>query len=134
MFLRLNTSGYVQKMSHFDKNNKPVLGPDDYHMAEYHYNDMDAIVRSTTYGLNDKLLNNAEGIADYVFNLNNSGQINKISFYDADANLTEDSEGIAEYIYTPKLNGLFYLEKKLDANGKEVITEEEDEEEEEELS
>lgn len=88
---------------------------------------MDDVVRVSTYGPDQKLFNDAEGIADFIYQIDESGRTRRISFYDADANLTEDSNGIAEYLYKPSLNGLFYLEKQLDAQGVEVAGEDEDE-------
>ena len=116
----LNPSGYVQSISFFDKHENPVLGPEGFHKLENHFNDMDELVRYSIYGPDQKLINNEDGIADFVFQVNNSGQIIRISFYDADANLTEDSKGVSEYIYKPSLNGLFYLDKKLNAAGEEI--------------
>src|SRR5690606_29210228 len=104
MLLTLNPSGFVQSHSYFDKQQRPILGPDGFHRAEYHYNDMDEIVRSSTYGPDQKLINNSEGVADYVYQVSPSGQITRISFYDSDSNLTEDADGIAEYFYSPSLN------------------------------
>ena len=118
--LSLNSSGYVHSYHYLDKYEKPVLGPDGYHYRENHYNDMDEISRTSTYGIDKKLINNSEGIADYVYRINSSGQITRLSFFDAEGNLTEDSEGIAEYYYLPDLNGLYFLEKQLNSKGEEI--------------
>ncbi len=112
-------SGYLRKLSYFDKNGHPVVGPDGYHYLQNNYNDLDIVVRTSTYGTDEKLIE-GEGIADYVFIVNNSGQVVRVSFYDADANLVEDTEGVAEYFYTPSLNGLYFLEKQLNAQGEEI--------------
>ncbi len=121
MEMELNVSGYALNFAYYNKKKKPVIGPDGYHSLENYYNDMDEVVRTSTYGQNKKLINNAEGIADYVYQIDKSGRTVRVSFYNADGNLTEDPSGIAEYIYTPSLNGLFYLEKQLDAKGDEVV-------------
>ena len=92
---------------------------------------MDDVVRTSTYGPDQKLLNDAEGIADFIYQIGESGKTRRISFYNADGNLTEDSNGIAEYLYKRSLNGLFYLEKHLDAQGVAVAGEDENEVEDE---
>lgn len=117
---KLNPSGFVLNYSYYDKNEKRVLGPDGFHSLENFYNDMDDVVRISTYGTDQRLLNNAEGIADYVYTIDESGRTVRVSFFDAESNLTEDSDGVAEYFYMPSLNGLFYLEKQLNAKGEEV--------------
>lgn len=123
MQMKLNISNYVLNYSYYDKNKNPALGPEGFHKMENFYNDMDEVVRYSTYGQDQKLMNNADGIADYVYRIDESGRTLRISFYDANNNLTEDENGIAEYFYTPSLNGLFYLEKQLDAKGREVAEE-----------
>ncbi len=117
--LELIPSGYLWKLSYFDKNQKPVLGPDGFHSLHNHYNDLDIVVRTSTYGPDQKLMD-SDGIADYVFTVNSSGQIIRVSFYDAEANLAEDPEGVAEYYYEASLNGLYFLEKQLNAKGEEI--------------
>lgn len=116
----LNPSGYLWILSYDDKNEKKVIGPDGFHSMYNHYNDMDVVQRTSFFGTDKKLINDEDGIADYVYSINPSGQITRVSFYDADSNLTEDSEGVAEYYYESSLNGLYYLEKKLNAKGEEV--------------
>lgn len=123
MEIKLTLSGFVHNYAYYDNHKSPIIGPDGFHRIENFYNDMDEVVRTSTYGTNKKLLNNVEGIADYVYQIDKSGRTLRISFYDADTNLTEDSNGIAEYFYTPALNGLYYLEKQLNAKGEEVVEE-----------
>ena len=123
MEFKLTLSGYSQNYSYFDKNKKPVIGPEGFHRLENYYNDMDEVVRASTYGTDQKLINNAEGVADYVYQIDKSGRTVRISLYNADGNLTENPDGVAEYFYYPELNGLFYLEKQLNANGEEVAEE-----------
>lgn len=117
----LNASGHLRTLSYFDKDENPVLGPEGYHSLYRHYNDMDEVVRSSTYGINGNMVVNSEGIADYVLTVNSNGQITRISYYDAEANLVEDSNGVAEYYYKESLNALYYLDKQLDAKGEEVL-------------
>lgn len=117
---KLNPSGFVLSYTYYDKNQKRVLGPEGFHSLENFYNDMDEVVRTSTYGTDQKLMNNAMGIADYVYQIDKSGRTVRISFFDAENNLTEDADGVAEYFYLPYLNGLFYLEKQLNAKGEEV--------------
>lgn len=116
----LNPSGYLWILSYGDKNKKEVIGPEGFHSMYNHYNDMDVVQRTSFFGADKKLINDEDGIADYVYSINSSGQTTRISFYDADSNLTEDSEGVAEYYYDSSLNGLYYLDKKLNAQGEEL--------------
>lgn len=116
----LNPSGYLWILSYGDKNKKEVIGPEGFHSMYNHYNDMDVVQRTSFFGADKKLINDEDGIADYVYSINSSGQTTRISFYDADSNLTEDSEGVAEYYYESSLNGLYYLDKKLNAQGEEL--------------
>jgi hypothetical protein len=119
--MELNNAGFLRSYSYFDHRKNPVIGPEGYHKLENIYNDNDEVVRSSIYGADNKLINNTEGIADYVYQIDSSGRTIRTSFYDADGNLTEDANGIAEYIYTPAQNGLYYIEKQLTAAGTEVI-------------
>lgn len=118
--LTLTPSGYLWNFSYYDKNKNPIIGPEGFHNMYNHYNDMDEVLRTSTFGTDKKLINNQDGVADYVFSVNSSGQISRVSLYDADSNLTEDSTGVAEYYYEASLNGLFYLSKQLNAKGEEI--------------
>lgn len=123
MDIHFTSSGFVRNYSYYNKNEKPVLGPEGFHRLENYYNDRDEVVRTSTYGTDQKLLNNADGIADFVYQIDKSGRTLRISFYDAESKLVEDSKGIAEYLYLPTLNGLYYLDKQLNADGDEVKAE-----------
>ncbi len=79
---------------------------------------------TTLFGADNNKITNDQGIADYVYQLAATGQVIRVSFYDADANLTEDELGIAEYFYKSDLNGLYFLDKQLNANGDEIPSEE----------
>ena len=120
---RLTKSGFMQTELYYDRYENPVLGPEGYHKLEYFWNDADEVVRVSTYGTDLELINNEEGIADYVYKKNEAGMTERLTMYDREGALTEDSEGVAEYFYTPSLNGLYYLEKKLNAAGEEITEE-----------
>lgn len=122
--LKLTPSGFLSSISYYDKYGNPVVGPENYHRLENYYNDMDKVVRTTLFGADNNKITNDQGIADYVYQLAATGQVIRVSFYDADANLTEDELGIAEYFYIPDLNGLYFLDKQLNANGDEIPSEE----------
>ncbi len=124
MEINLNFSGYIRSYAYYDKYKNPVIGPEGVHSVQNHYNDMDEVVRTSTYGTDQKLMNNEEGVADFVYQIDESGRTLRISLYNADGDLVEDSQGIAEYFYFPTLNGLFYLEKQLNAQGEEITIEE----------
>lgn len=131
MKITLIPCGFTETVSYFNKNNDPVIGSEGYHKIENFWNEAQEVRRVATYGIDNELVNNSSGIADYIYQVDPSSISSRISFYDENRDLTEDSEGVAEYFYTPSMNGLYYLEKKLDKNGKKI--EEAEVEESEEL-
>ena len=105
---------------YFNKNNKPVIGPEGYHKIEYKWADLAEVTEYSTYDDKGNLLNDEEGIASYKYTLAPSGLILTIKRYDQDNQLTEDERGIAESFYKESLNGLYFLEKELDVEGNEI--------------
>lgn len=120
---KLTAIGFIETISYFNKKNRPILASEGYHKIEYFWNTAEEIIRIATYDTKQNLINNANGIADYVYTTPASSIATKISFYDEDRNLVEDSDGVAEYFYTPSMNGLYYIEKRVNKSGEEIIDE-----------
>lgn len=121
--------GLVKSHSYLNDLGKPILGPEGYYKKEYYYNDAGVTTRISTYGTDNRLLANEDGIADFVYQILPSTIASRVSFFDADGNSVDDAYGVSEYIYSKELDGLYFIEQKLDANGDEILLEEEMEEE-----
>lgn len=118
--LILDEIGYLLSKAYFDKLDRPAIGPDSYHKVEYTWDSKREIVKESTYGIDGRLIENDEGIAEYIYTRNEAGLISSIKRFDKNKNLTNGSTGIAEYYYKNRLNGLYYLEKTINKNGEEV--------------
>lgn len=113
----LNENGSVISQSYFDKNSEPVLGPGNYHKKEFQWNEMDLGVGESFYDIDDSLKEDSEGFAVYEYPRAKSGLISYEKFYDKHCQLKEDNSGAAEIYYAPNLNGLYYLDKKINSKG-----------------
>ena len=118
--IEYDSNGSILKQSYYDKRKKNVIGDEGYHAIEYIYNEAQIFTRISTYNTNKELMPDATGIADYVYQVLPSSIITRISYYNTEHELIEDLDGIAEYFYSKELNGLYYLDKQLDALGDEV--------------
>ncbi|NQY29950.1 MAG: hypothetical protein HRT69_10825 [Flavobacteriaceae bacterium] len=116
----LNENGDIVSESFFNKIATPVLGPNGYHKKEAEWNEMDLNVKITLFNVDNALIEDDEGIAIYEFPRATSSLLKVDRFYNKNHELTEDNSGVAEIYYQPNLNGLYYLDKKLNAKG-EVI-------------
>ena len=87
----------------------------DFHDTKFNY-----IFVLTLFNIDDTLIEDDEGIAIYEYFRGASGLIKTERFYNKNHELTEGNSGAAEIYYQPNLNGLYYLDKRLNAKG-EVI-------------
>ncbi len=113
----LNDNGFIVSESFFDKNKTPVLGPENYHKKEVEWNDMDLDFRVSLFNVDNTLKEDNKGIAVYEYFRAKSGLLKVDRFYDKNNELTEDRSGAAEIYYQSNLNGLYYLDKKLNTKG-----------------
>lgn len=120
----LNRAGYITKYCYFNKNQIPVNGPDGYHSKQYIYDDSDFISTESTYGTDNTLIANSYGVAIYEYTRAASGLIRSIKYYDKNEEPYEIEDGSASIYYKPDMNGLYFLDKKLDAKGEEIIDQE----------
>ncbi|WP_282085980.1 hypothetical protein [Aquimarina algiphila] len=124
----LNQAGYITKFSYFNKYQKPVIGPDGYHSIKYIFDDSHFITKESMYGTDNALKSNSYGVAIYEYTRAISGLIHSIKYYDENKEPIEASDGAAELYYKPDMNGLYYLDKKYNAEGEEIIEKENEDE------
>jgi len=122
-----NADGLLKTHSYLNDQGSPILGPEGYFKKEFFYNDAGNTLRISTYGTDNRLLANEDSITDFVYQIYPSTIARRISFYNAEGNKVEDSYGVSEYIYRKELDGLYFLESQLNANGEEIPIEEETE-------
>jgi len=116
----LNDLGHVLTHSYFDKNKKPVIGTAGYHKIEYEWADIGEIQRIERYDEYSNLMEDENGTAIYEISLAPSGMRSEVKRYNKHGVLAENHEGKAITKYTSYLNGLYFLDEELNANG-EVI-------------
>ena len=116
----LNENGSLISQSYFDKNNEPALGSENYHKKEIQWNEMDLEVGVSFYDVDGSLKEDEDGFAVYEYPRASSGLIVFERFYDKNCKLKDDYSGAAEIYYQSYLDGLYYLDKKLNSKG-EVI-------------
>ena len=121
---RYYESGYLSDIIYQNVDDELVIGPEGYAKETYSRNDADEVVRVVTYGADNEMIADMSGIADYVYTRFPSSMLSKISYYDENGELKEDFLGFAEYRYSENLNGLYYDETGIDAEGNEAIDEE----------
>jgi len=116
----LDDLGYTQSYSYYDQNRKPVLSKYGYHKVEYQWDAIGEISKSTTYGTDNKLIVDEYGTAIYTYRLAPSGLKQTIERYNDKEVLAANTNNVAITEYEPGLNGLYYLDKELDAMGEVV--------------
>lgn len=120
----LNDSGYLNDMAYFDKNHQPVIGTEGYHKLEYIWDDSGEIITMNTYGTDGKFIEDYSGIAQIKYEKYKTRLTESVRYYDKNLHLTEDADGVAVYLYAPNLNGLYFIDKKLNKNEDEILEEE----------
>lgn len=114
----LDQAGYISSYEYFDKNGEPVLGEDGYHKAMYVLDDYFTVTEEATFDTKGNLIPNAYGVARYSYTRAPSSLSATIRMYDAKDRPFEDKDGVFEIHYRHSMNGLYYMEKQFDANGK----------------
>lgn len=127
----LNQAGYVINYAYYDKNKKPIIGPEGYHSLQYVFDDSHFVIKESLYDIDNTLIPNSNGVAIYEYTRAASGLVHSIKYYDEHEKPHEIPDGSAEVYYEPDMNGLYYLDKKLNAEGEEIIEKELEEETEE---
>ncbi len=116
----LNELGHSLSYEYFDKRGKPVLGEYGYHKIEYEWGDVGQTTKTITYGTDMKLMADEHGTAIYSYQLASSGLAKVIERYDQNGVLADNNNHVAITQYESSLNGLYYLEKELNALGEVV--------------
>ena len=109
--------GHTLRYSYYDENKNPIIGEYGYHNVEYEWSQMGQSTKSTTYGTNYELLPDEFGTAIYACILAPSGMIKTIERYNENEVLANNSNNVAITYYEPRLNGLYYMEKEINAIG-----------------
>ncbi|MEK6154552.1 DUF805 domain-containing protein [Flavobacteriaceae bacterium 3-367] len=116
----LDELGHTLTYAYFDRHGRRTIGENGYHKVAYEWDDMGQTTKATTYGDDNKLIEDELGIAIYKYTLAPSGLIQVIERYNKDGVLAENTDHVATSHYEPKLNGLYYLEKELNILGEVV--------------
>lgn len=114
---KLNDMGHTLTYSYYDKEKSPVIGEYGYHKVDYEWDPIGQLTKSTTYGADLKLISDEFGTAVYGYSLTPSGMIQTIERHNSKGILADNTNNVAITHYEPRLNGLYYLEKELNAAG-----------------
>lgn len=112
----LDELGHTVSHSYYDKNREPSIGPSGYHKIEYEWADMGEFSKVKRFDKELSPMEDEYGTAIYEYIMRPSGLFAEVRRFNKQGQLAENSLGVAITKYTPYLDGLYYLEKELDAN------------------
>ncbi len=113
----LDNLGHTLTYAYFDKEKNPAIGEYGYHKVEYEWSNIGQSTRSTTYGTDLKPISDEFGTAIYQYTLTPSGMVQTIERYNPAGILANNTNNVAITQYEPGLNGLYFVEKELNASG-----------------
>ncbi|WP_422348439.1 hypothetical protein [Flagellimonas sp.] len=117
---KLDELGHTLSFVYLDKSLNPVIGPSGYHKIEYQWAAMGESSRIATLDVDLSPIEDKYGTAIYEYNLRPCGLYKEVRRFNEEGELSENNLGVAISQYTPYLDGLYYLDKELDANGNEI--------------
>lgn len=116
-----NALGHQRYHAYYDSDKRPVSGPEGYHRKEFSWDPLAELTLAKTYGPEGQLVADPSGIAIYKYLLTPSGRTRILEYYDTEYQLVEDPAGVAVTYYEEDMNGLYFLEKELDARRESVL-------------
>lgn len=116
----LDDLGHTLTYSYYDARQRPTLGEFGYHKVDYEWSSLGQITKSSTYGSDKKLIEDEYGTAIYDYTLQPYGLIQTIKRFNKNGILAQNSNKVVTTHYETRLNGLYFLDKELDASGEEV--------------
>jgi YD repeat-containing protein len=113
----LDGLGHTLTYAYFDQYKNPVIGEYGYHRIDYEWSPVGQWTRTTIYGKGLELIPDEFGTAVYQYTLNKSGMIQTIERFNPEGIIANNTDSIAITHYEHNLNGLYFLEKELNAAG-----------------
>lgn len=113
----LDNLGHTISYAYFDKEENPAIGEYGYHKVDYEWSNIGQSTKSTTYGTDLEPISDEFGTAIYKYTLTPSGMVQTIERYNQAGILANNTGNVAITQYEPGLNGLYFVDKELNASG-----------------